>query len=154
MKQVGSKIDCASLIPTATSHIFVWPVRVYYEDTDAGGLVYHSRYLHFLERARTEWLRHLGFEQDTLAHRDQILFAVHHIEINFLRPAQFNNQLEVHSQITALRRVSINFLQNIHLATNATHLIKAQVQIACIDTIRHRPIPIPPTLMQAIRHEL
>lgn len=132
---------------------FVWPVRVYYEDTDAGGLVYHSRYLHFLERARTEWLRSIGFEQDVLATEEKILFAVRRMEIDFVYPARFNNQLLVHSQILALRRVSITFNQNIQLVTDATLVLQALVQIACIDTVHNRPAPIPQPLMQVFRNE-
>ncbi|HGX92774.1 MAG TPA: YbgC/FadM family acyl-CoA thioesterase, partial [Candidatus Tenderia sp.] len=75
--------------------LFSWPVRVYYEDTDAGGVVYHASYLCFLERARTEWLRSLGLEQDVLRQRDNILFAVRHIDIAYLKPARFNDQLDV-----------------------------------------------------------
>ncbi|PVV17720.1 MAG: 4-hydroxybenzoyl-CoA thioesterase, partial [gamma proteobacterium symbiont of Ctena orbiculata] len=69
------------------SHSFVWPVRVYYEDTDAGGVVYYANYLKFMERARTEWLRSLGFEQDQLLQRDGIIFAVREVEVGYHHPA-------------------------------------------------------------------
>lgn len=67
---------------------FDWPVRVYYEDTDSGGVVYHANYLKFMERARTEWLRQLGFEQNVLKDEHNCLFAVHSMQINFRRPAR------------------------------------------------------------------
>jgi acyl-CoA thioester hydrolase len=139
---------------SATSQrIFVWPIRVYYEDTDAGGVVYHSRYLHFLERARTECLRELGFEQDILARQEQVLFVVRHVEIDFLKSAHFNAHLTVNSRILQLRRVSLTFDQDIILTADKTRLLHAQVQIACIDTIQHRPCPIPTSLLQKIHHE-
>lgn len=139
---------------TPSNRVFTWPVRVYYEDTDAGGLVYHSRYLHFLERARTEWLRFLGFEQDLLAQQAGILFAVRHIEIDFLRPAHFNTQLLVYSQILELRRVSLTFNQHIELVSDNSRLLHAKVQIACIDTIKNKPTPIPEPLLRMICNEL
>lgn len=133
---------------------FVWPVRVYYKDTDAGGVVYHARYLHFLERARTEWLRSLNFEQDSLVRDLGTLFVVRTMKLDYLRPAHFNEQLLVRSKITELRRVSMNFAQNIHLTNNNALVLIAQVQIVCIDATQHRPSPIPEQLLKAIRNEL
>ena len=74
---------------------FLWQVRVYYEDTDSGGVVYHSNYLKFMERARTEWLRSLGFEQDVLARDEDVIFAVRSINVEFLKPGRFNQLLDV-----------------------------------------------------------
>ncbi|MEJ1469461.1 MAG: YbgC/FadM family acyl-CoA thioesterase, partial [Candidatus Sedimenticola sp. (ex Thyasira tokunagai)] len=74
---------------------FIWPVRVYYEDTDSGGVVYYANYLKFMERARTEWLRQLGFEQDELLEKEGILFAVRRVAVDYLRPARFNDELLV-----------------------------------------------------------
>jgi len=91
-------------------HVFDWPVRVYYEDTDAGGVVYHSKYLNFMERARTEWLRHLGFEQTVLRDDMQILFVVHSMSIDFKKPAKFNDLLQVSSELEKLGRSSFSFL--------------------------------------------
>ena len=78
---------------------FLWPIRVYYEDTDSGGVVYYANYLKFMERARTEWLRKHGFEQDKLIETDNILFAVRKAEVDFKLPARFNQSLQVASQI-------------------------------------------------------
>ena len=83
---------------------FSWPVRVYYEDTDAGGVVYHARYLNLLERARTEWLRSLGVEQDHLLAETGLLFLVSRIAVDYLRPARFNQQLQVTVRAAVLQR--------------------------------------------------
>ena len=74
---------------------FQWPVRVYYEDTDSGGVVYYANYLRFMERARTEWMRELGFEQDVLIREEGVIFAVRSAKVDYLRPALFNDELNV-----------------------------------------------------------
>ena len=74
---------------------FLWPVRVYYEDTDSGGVVYYANYLKFMERARTEWLRALGFEQDQLIEEEGVIFAVRRAEVDFIAPGRFNDALQV-----------------------------------------------------------
>lgn len=121
---------------------FVWPVRVYYEDTDAGGVVYHANYLKFMERARSEWLRQLGFEQDELIETKNVVFAVRRIEVNFIKPARFNASLKVHSRIVAMRRASIDFLQAVKLHADET-LCEARVRIASLDarSLRVKRIP-------------
>ena len=92
---------------------FGWPVRVYYEDTDAGGVVYYANYLRFLERARTEWLRALGFEQDALARDAGVIFAVRRVEVDYLKPARFNDALTVHARIAERGRASLVFAQEV-----------------------------------------
>jgi acyl-CoA thioester hydrolase len=136
------------------SKTFEWPIQVYYEDTDAGGLVYHARYLSFLERARTEWLRALGFEQDVLARDPGVLFAVHRAELDYLLPAHFNERLLVHSRVAELRRVSLVFAQDIQRPADGAQLLRARVRVACLDTVRHRPRPIPEPVLREIQHEL
>jgi len=136
------------------SKVFEWPIRVYYEDTDAGGLVYHSRYLHFLERARTEWLRALGFEQDALAQRPGVLFAVRWMELDYRLPARFNERLLVHSQVAELRRASLVFAQEIRRADDGVQLLGARVRLACLEVVRHRPCPIPESVLREIQNEL
>src|SRR6478736_6770896 len=79
----------------STGDPFIWPVRVYYEDTDAAGVVFYANYLKFMERARTEWLRSLGFEQTTLMHDHKVVFVVRSLAIEYLRPALFNDALDV-----------------------------------------------------------
>jgi len=83
---------------------FLWPIRVYYEDTDCGGVVYHSNYLKFMEQARTEWLRNLGLEQDVLIEKYGVIFAVKSLSIDYIKPALFNQKLKVET-IVELNRV-------------------------------------------------
>ena len=121
--------------------IFDWPLRVYYEDSDAGGIVYHSQYLNFMERARTEWLRYLGFEQTELIAEFNILFVVRNIEIQFKRPARFNDAVIVRSRLEKLGRSRMVFAQDI--LRGDEHLIEATVEIACIDADKYAPVTIP-----------
>src|SRR5215472_4837935 len=95
---------------------FHWSVRVYYEDTDLGGVVYHANYLRFMERARTEWLRSLGFEQDQLRDRLKVQFVVVEAKVEFRRPARFNDELQVGVRPHSLGRASIVFDQDIRAA--------------------------------------
>ncbi len=129
---------------------FVWPVRVYYEDTDAGGVVYHATYLRFLERARTEWLRSLGFEQDRLAAGEGAVFAVRRVEIDYVSPARFNESLEVTASLARLGRASLEFDQRIRRQENGAELCRARVSVVCVGSADFRPRAIP----QAIRREL
>ncbi|MGV3582170.1 MAG: tol-pal system-associated acyl-CoA thioesterase [Methylophilus sp.] len=121
--------------------LFEFPIRVYYEDTDAGGVVYHSQYLNFMERARTEWLRHLGFEQTFLRESLNILFVVHSMQIQFKKPAKFNDMLQVSSQLVNLRLGSFECQQKI--SREEEILIEAQVKIACVDALTFKPTGIP-----------
>ncbi len=131
---------------------FTWPVRIYYEDTDAGGVVYYANYLKFFERARTEFLRHLGFEQDRLIEREGVLFAVRSIQVDYLRPARFNDRLSVTCRVTGLKRASVDFFQQAWCGENL--LCQAKVRIACLDAVRFRPRPIPSSLWQVLQtHE-
>ena len=118
-----------------------WTVRVYYEDTDSGGVVYHSNYLNFMERARTEWLRQLGFEQTYLKDILNVIFVVHKMQIAFKKPAKFNDLLNVSSEISKIGRGSFEFLQKI--SVNQQTLIEAQVKIACVDALSFKPTAIP-----------
>jgi acyl-CoA thioester hydrolase len=127
---------------------FVWPVRVYYEDTDAGGVVFYANYLKFLERARTEWLRSLGFEQDTL--REQgVVFAVRKVVIDYLRPALFNQLLDVHTQVIAVGTASITFNQRV--LDGSAVLTEATVKLACVDAETFRPRPVPDVIQEEIK---
>jgi acyl-CoA thioester hydrolase len=130
---------------------FEWPIRVYYEDTDSGGVVYHSNYLNFMERARTEWLRSLGFEQDELITNQQCIFAVHSMQLKFRRPAKFNELLLIQSRITDLSGASFEFEQKI--MHDDELLCDAVVKIACLNSNRFRPMAIPPLLLTEIQSE-
>lgn len=130
---------------------FSWPVRVYYEDTDAGGVVYYANYLKFLERARTEMLRHFGFEQDQLIDTDKIVFIVRKVTIDYLKPAFFNEQLTVTASITELRKVSILFLQTILNQSNEC-LCQAEILVACVDNESLKPVLIPNHILAELDH--
>lgn len=132
------------------SAAFRWPVRVYYEDTDAGGIVYHANYLRFMERARTEWLRHLGFEQDDLSEREQILFVVKTISIDYCSPARFNDEIDVLCAITRCGRASIEFDQDV--VRDAVTLCRAQVKVGCVSRTSMRPCAIPTHLYAEMQH--
>ena len=122
---------------------FLWEVRVYYEDTDAGGVVYYANYLRFMERARTEWLRQLGFEQDELIEKTAVLFAVRSARLEFLRPAHFNQLLQVSVEPVRVGRASMTFRQQVRVAGTDTVCCEGEVRVASLDarTLRPRPIP-------------
>lgn len=120
---------------------FVWPVRVYYEDTDSGGVVYYANYLRFMERARTEYLRHIGFEQDQLIADEGVIFAVRTIEVDYRWPARFNDQLEVSAQVLQRGGASITFHQEVR--RNGEVLCSGKVKIASLQAATMRPVPIP-----------
>mgnify|MGYP001313393000 CR=1 FL=1 len=124
---------------------FIWPVRVYYEDTDSGGVVYHANYLKFMERARSEWLRSLGFEQDSLKNELGVIFAVRAISVDFRKPARFNQLLEVSARIGARGKASLSFEQ--HIRHNNELLCSGRVKIACLDAATLKPHPIPKYLL-------
>ena len=122
-------------------------MRVYYEDTDSGGVVYHSNYLNFMERARTEWLRHLGFEQTFLRDELNVIFAVHSLQIAFKKPAKFNDLLLISSNLVKLGFGSFEFSQIISInqqnLINLQVLTEAKVKVACVDAITFKPTGIP-----------
>lgn len=130
----------------APATVFCWPVRVYWEDTDAGGVVYHASYLRFLERARTEWLRALGVDQLALKQASGLAFLVRDMQIDFLRPALLDDELSVTVFVMQRRAASILFTQTV-VRADGTCLIRANVRVACVD-IRHMlPARIPADLM-------
>ena len=130
---------------------FLWPVRVYYEDTDNGGVVYYANYLKFMERARTEWLRSLGFEQDALMERDGIIFAVHTVRLEFLKPARFNDLLHVSVIITRLRKTSMTFRQNVIRHRDGMQVLcHGQIEIACVSATSFKPTVITERILAEI----
>jgi len=129
---------------------FCWPVRVYYEDTDSGGVVYYANYLKFMERARTEYLRSMGFEQDQLRREQGILFTVHSLQVNFSLPARFNDALEISAEVSDLKRASLAFSQSVRRRGETAPLCSGTVRIACVDSESLKPKPIP----EMIRSEL
>lgn len=128
---------------------FTWPVRVYWEDTDAGGVVYYANYLKFLERARTEWLSALGLEQDRLAREEGVVFVVRRVEADYLKPARFNDRLVVESRLQHLQRASLVMGQRILRGEEV--LLEAQVKVVCVAYPDFRPAKIPPIVTLALR---
>jgi acyl-CoA thioester hydrolase len=127
---------------------FVWPVRVYWEDTDAGGVVYYANYLKFMERARSEWLRSRGFEQDVLRDEAGVVFVVRRVEIDYLAPARFNDALGVSVVLHETGRASIVVRQE--LSRGNDRLAQAEVTLVCVDAARFKPVKMPQTLVQAL----
>ena len=130
--------------------MFDWPIRVYYEDTDSGGVVYHSNYLNFMERARTEWLRVLGFEQTHMKDDLNVIFVVHSMNIQFKRPALFNDMLNVQSNVAKVGHGSIEFLQTI--LRDQQVLIEATVKVACVQASVFKPVAIPAIIKDSIQN--
>jgi acyl-CoA thioester hydrolase len=127
---------------------FTWPVRVYYEDTDLGGVVYYANYLKFMERARTEWLRALGFEQTALARDHGMVFVVSSLAIDYLKPAAFNDELAVTVELEKLGAGQIMLMQRI--TRGADELATAHVRIACVNTATFRPVRMPSSLSDCL----
>ncbi len=130
---------------------FTWPVRIYYEDTDAGGVVYYANYLKFFERARTEMLRAEGFEQDQLLQNEGVLFVVRSVQVDYLTPARFNEQLQVHCQVAEYKKASLVFAQKI--SRGDVIVCKAFIRIACLDAKTMFPKSIPENLLELLKNE-
>ena len=134
-----------------SSGAFHWPVRVYWEDTDAGGVVYYANYLKFMERARSEWLRALGFEQDELRDGAGVIFVVRRVEVDYLAPARFNDVIDVDVSVHEVGRASLSVKQT--LTRGPTRLVSAQVRLACVDASHFKPVKIPQPILQALAQE-
>jgi acyl-CoA thioester hydrolase len=128
---------------------FTWPIRVYYEDTDAGGIVYYANYLKFFERARTEWLRALGVQQQRLLDEEGVAFVVRKASVDYIAAARLDDELQVTLRIEKLGRASIQFVQeawrgDVLLAT-------ADVKVGCIDAATMRPRSLPDSVTAKMR---
>ena len=151
--------------PSAQSKgMFSLPIRVYYEDTDAGGIVYHANYLRWMERVRTEWLRALGAQHGALAAREGVQFVVSELEIRYLRPARLDDLLTVDLTIEQVRRASMRLGQRVWPAeadahaqgavdANARPLVEASVRIAVMNRLDGRPAALPRWLLDALGTE-
>jgi acyl-CoA thioester hydrolase len=120
---------------------FVLDIRVYYEDTDAGGVVFYANYLKFFERARTEWLRALGFDQSDLADRLKRVFMVAGLDMRYRKPARLDDLLTLRSRVTRLGRASICFAQRAE--RQGELLAEGNIQVCCVDTLQLRPAELP-----------
>lgn len=129
-------------------------IRVYYEDTDASGVVYHANYLRWLERARTEWLRQHGFGQEQLLREQGVGFTVASLGIRYLLPARLDDELLVNTRVSALGKASIKFEQEIQYAEPAGRILAtASVRVGCVSLTGFRPQRIPATIEQALQKE-
>ena len=123
---------------------YAFPVRVYFESTDAGGVVYHSEYLKFLERARTEWLRHLGFDHQSLGRHHRAVFIVTALAIDFVKPARLDDTLTVSVRLESLGKARCVFAQEIRREDEV--LARAKVTVACVTAEQFKPLEIPEAL--------
>lgn len=131
---------------------FQLPVTVYYEDTDAGGVVYYANYLRYLERARTEWLRHLGLPREQLRATVGWVFVVSELNAQYHRPARLDDQLVVHAQVAEATRTSVLFEQAVERA--GERLLSARVRVACVDQTLFKPRRLPPELLSQLNPSL
>ncbi len=136
--------------------VFRWPVRVYYEDTDAGGIVFYANYLKFFERARTEWLRAAGIGQQVLAVSQQRMFVVKSTAMDYHAPAKLDDRLEITVAVEKLGRASVKFAQEAWLADGepARLLCSGSIRVGCVDTQRLRPATIPDDVHMKIRNSM
>jgi acyl-CoA thioester hydrolase len=132
--------------------VYSFPVRVYFENTDAGGVVYHSEYLKFLERARTEWLRHLGFDHQALAKNHRVVFVVTSAAIDFTRPARLDDTVAVSVRLESLGKVRCVFVQEIRRDDEV--LVSAKVTVACVTGENFKPVEIPEALRKKMEASL
>ncbi len=131
---------------------FLWSVRVYYEDTDRGGVVYHTNYLKFMERSRTEMLRSVGFEQDQLIEKENIIFVVRSLQVDYMKPATFNDLLQVSALISHVGHASLTFKQAIKREADDSLICQAQVKVACCHAQEMKPRPIPKTIRREFNY--
>ena len=133
---------------------FSWPIRVYHEDVDGHGIVYYANYLKFFERARTEMLRSLDLQQDELKHRLGILFVVKSLQIDFIQPLKFNEEIIVSADIASIKRASLVFDQKIiKPPKHDLVLCQATVRIACLDSESYRPKSLPTEFFNYINND-
>jgi acyl-CoA thioester hydrolase len=128
---------------------FAWPLRVYYEDTDAQGVVYYANYFRFMERARTEWLRALGVDQVALMEQERRIFVVTETKAEFIVPARFNDEIVVTARLAGLTRATFDIEQNIYRdSLDGTLLLKGSVRAAYLNADTLRPKRVPASLFE------
>ena len=140
--------------PALQPELFTYscPVRVYFENTDAGGVVYHAEYLKFFERARTEWLRHLGFDHQALARDHRVVFAVSAISVDFVKPARLDDNLAVSVRLESLGKVRCVFAQEVRRDDEV--LVAARVTVASLAAETFKPVEIPAALRRKMEASL
>jgi acyl-CoA thioester hydrolase len=133
----------------AGSAPFSWPMRVYYQHTDAGGMVFHANYLSFMECARTELLQSAGFDLGELARRDHVLFVVHSAQITYHKPALLNDALTVTAKVARVGRARLEFEQSVRRGEEV--LASARLTLACVSAKSHRLIPVPEPIRKILQ---
>ena len=131
---------------------FIWQIRVYYEDTDAGEVIFYANYLKFMERARTEWLRKIGFDHKILKEKYELLFAVKNLTIDYIKPGHLDDLLTVTSELLDSRKASLTFGQNIKNENNEL-LSEAKVKVACINSKTLKASPMPDELILELTND-
>lgn len=134
--------------PDAPAAPFIHPVRIYWEDTDAGGVVFYANYLKFFERARTEWLRARGFEQEALRAARRVMFVVAETQVRYLRPARLDDVLQVTVDVQEAGRASLDIAQVAW--RGAERLCEGRIRIGCVDTDSFKPRRIPAELLEGL----
>jgi len=137
--------------PLLAGFAFRWRTRVYWEDTDAGGVVYHAGYLRFLERARTEWMRAMAMGQDALRRSHGIVFVVRELSIAYDKPARLDDELDSTVRVERLRSASLDIAQDVLRAADGVTLARARVRVACVDADAFVPRRIPPNIIDLIQ---
>lgn len=142
-----------SELSSANEYPFSWPVRVYYEDTDTGGVVYYANYLKFYERARTEALRYVGFQQEALKNNDNLLFVVSSVQADYKRPAVLDDELTVFVRIAKMARTYLVFEQKIVKETDGKEILLnfATVKVACVQGDSYRPQALPQGVVERFK---
>ena len=124
--------------------VFNWPVRVYFQDTDAGGVVYHASYVNFMERARTEWLRTHGYSNAGLMSEFGVMFVVRSIKLEYLRPALLDDMLNVTAQVSEIGRSRLNMLQTV--TRDEEIMTTSEVNLVCVSRETFKPVSVPEAL--------
>ena len=133
---------------------FVWKVRVYWEDTDAGGVVYHSQYLNFFERARTEWLRAKGIHQAKLASEDNVLFVIRHMDINFVQAARLDDELDITVYNVDAGGVRMTFNQEMTRCSDRQQVATAKLTAVCLRADNFKPTRMPKWIRAEIKSQM
>lgn len=139
----------ATSVTARSASPFAWPTRVYWEDTDAGGIVYYANYMKFMERARTEWLRAIGIDQVRLKQEHGLMFVVVDVEAHYRKPARYGELLQVTCAVHESTRATLTFDQNVYRdALDGELLLDGRVRAACLDALKYRPRPLPKSLWE------
>lgn len=124
-------------------------IRIYYEDTDAGGIVYHANYLNFAERGRTEFLRHVGFDNSEISKNHNVIFVVRHIDINYLKPALLDDLLQLETTICDVKNTS--FIMHQCAVKDGDIIADMRVVLVCVDTNSYKPVRLPENVKEAFQ---